>query len=63
MTSPKTESIPQIINENIIEKIATKIVKLWPCEKVGGVTLFFSSSNDSLKYVIIPVIYIFISTG
>ena len=51
------------INENIIEKIATKIVKLCPCEKVGGVTLFFSSSNDSLKYVIIPVIYIFISTG
>jgi len=26
--APKTESIPQIINENIIEKIATKIVKL-----------------------------------
>ena len=43
MTLLKIESRPQIINENIIEKIATKIVKLIPSLKLGQLTKFFSS--------------------
>ena len=63
MTLLKIESRPQIINENIIEKIATKIVKLIPSLKLGQLTKFFSSLYESLKYLTISDILIIFCTG
>ena len=58
-----TVSNPQIINEKIIEKTATKTVKFSPSLKLGQLTCDLSSSKDSFTYLTIPVILYFFSTG
>ena len=62
-TEDKTVSAPHIANENSTEN--TKTMTTNRCNSARGVqeTLVFSSSNESLIYVMNAAISVFFSTG